>query len=206
MTDTPLFYSTNRDAPTVALGEALLTGQAADRGLFMPERFPPLTSEELAGMKGKPYADVAFDVLRRFTAGAFDDTTIKALCDDAYDYEVPLERVTDRRFLMRLDRGPTASFKDFAARMMARWMGVLMEAEHGRLVILTATSGDTGSAVAHAYHGVDRIDVVVLFPIEESFRPSAQADDHARRQRYDIRRRRQVRRLPGHGEAGVLRP
>ncbi|UCG33827.1 MAG: threonine synthase, partial [Phycisphaerales bacterium] len=67
----------------------------------------------------------------------------------------------------RLDRGPTASFKDFAARMMARWMGLLMEGQSGELVILTATSGDTGSAVAHAYHGVDRVEVVVLFPVAE---------------------------------------
>ena len=59
---------------------------------------------------------------------------------------------------MRLDRGPTASFKDFAARMMARWMGALhARSDGGELVILTATSGDTGSAVAHAYHGVDRV-------------------------------------------------
>jgi len=69
--------------------------------------------------------------------------------------------------VMRLDQGPTASFKDFAARMMARWMSELMAKEAGELVILTATSGDTGSAVAHAYYGVDRVHVVVLFPIEE---------------------------------------
>jgi threonine synthase len=68
---------------------------------------------------------------------------------------------------MRLDRGPTASFKDFAARMMARWMGAFMEAVQGELVILTATSGDTGSAVAHAYHGVGRVRSVVLFPMAE---------------------------------------
>jgi threonine synthase len=80
---------------------------------------------------------------------------------------VPLEKVSDRRFLMRLDRGPTASFKDFAARMMARWMSSLIGANDQEIVILTATSGDTGSAVAHAYHGVPRVKVVVLFPIDE---------------------------------------
>jgi threonine synthase len=68
---------------------------------------------------------------------------------------------------MRLDRGPTASFKDFAARMMARWMSLLMRDQAGELVILTATSGDTGSAVAHAYYGVPRVRVVVLFPPAE---------------------------------------
>ena len=140
------FYSTNRDVPTMTLGEALLQGQAGDRGLFMPESFPPLTTDELKALTGKPYAEVAFAVLRRYTAGVFDDATLRSLCEDAYDYDVPLERVIGRRHLMRLDRGPTASFKDFAARMMARWMGALVQEQGGELLILVATSGDTGSA------------------------------------------------------------
>jgi threonine synthase len=163
------YYSTNHGTPEVALSEALLTGQAADKGLFMPETFPALTKEDLLGLVGAPYPEIAFEVLRRFTQGVFDDGVLKALCEDAYTYDVPLEQVKGkgRKYVMRLDQGPTASFKDFAARMMARWMSVLMEQEHGELVILTATSGDTGSAVAHAYHGVDRVHVVVLFPIDE---------------------------------------
>jgi len=161
------YYSTNRSVPRVRLADALLQGQAGDRGLFLPERFPPVTPDELAAWSSLGYAEIAARVLRRYTADMIDDARLRQLCDDAYDFDVPLEPVIDRRHLLRLDRGPTASFKDFAARMMARWMGVLMEAEHGELVILTATSGDTGSAVAHAYYGVDRVQVVVLFPIEE---------------------------------------
>lgn len=167
MTETPRYYSTNREAPVVGLGEALLQGQAGDRGLFMPDRFPPLLADDFGALAGSGYPEIAYAVLRRFTAGVIDDATLKSLCEDAYDYDVPLEHVTGRRHLMRLDRGPTASFKDFAARMMARWVGVLMQAEDGDLVILTATSGDTGSAVAHAYYGVERVSVIVLFPIKE---------------------------------------
>lgn len=161
------FYSTNRNVPDVSLDEALLQGQATDRGLFLPRLFPPLGRAELATLAGRPYADVACAVLGKYTHSTIDDGTLKSLCDDAYDFEVPLEPVVDRRYLLRLDRGPTASFKDFAARMMARWMGVLLREQGGDLVILTATSGDTGSAVAHAYYGVDRVRVVVLFPPEE---------------------------------------
>jgi threonine synthase len=161
------FYSTNRRAETATLGEALLQGQAPDRGLYMPRRYPALSASDLAGMAERTYPDVAYAVLRRFTAGTMDDVTLRHLCEDAYDFAVPLERVTGRRHLMRLDRGPTASFKDFAARMMARWMSVLVRGDDGELIILTATSGDTGSAVAHAYHGVDRVQVVVLFPTRE---------------------------------------
>lgn len=161
------FYSTNGRAAHATLAEALLQGQAADRGLFMPERFPVLQRDDLAALAGKPYPEVAFAVLRTFTTGIFDDATLSRLCRDAYDFEVPLEPVADRRHLMRLDRGPTASFKDFAARMMARWMSVLNRPEDGELVILVATSGDTGSAVAHAYHGLPGVRVVVLFPPAE---------------------------------------
>ncbi len=168
MADPPiLYYSTNRGVPRTDLRGALLAGQAADRGLFMPERVPALDLEALAAMRERPYAEIAWSVLRRFTAGAIDDARLRALCEEAYDYEVPLERVAGRRWLLRLDRGPTASFKDFAARMMARWMGALMADVRGELVILTATSGDTGSAVAHAYHGIARVRSVVLFPVAE---------------------------------------
>ncbi len=166
-TATILFYSTNRGVPLATLREALLKGQAADRGLFMPREIPRLSRADLAALRDKSYPEIAHSVLRRFTAGTIDDARLRALCKDAYDFDVPLERVFGRRHVMRLDRGPTASFKDFAARMMARWMGVLMEEDRGELVILTATSGDTGSAVAHAYRGVPRVRSVVLFPITE---------------------------------------
>jgi threonine synthase len=167
MTEPILFYSTNRAVPRVTLREALLQGQAADRGLFMPATFPAIAADELGSWAKESYADIAFRTLRRFTVGVIDDARLHKLCVDAYDYDVPLERVADRRYVMRLDRGPTASFKDFAARMMARWMSTLIEHEQSELVILTATSGDTGSAVAHAYHGVPRVSIVVLFPIDE---------------------------------------
>ena len=167
MTEPIRFYSTNRNVPMVGLGEALLQGQAGDRGLFMPERFPSIEPEEMASWAELRYAQIARNVLARFTIGVIDEARLAALCEDAYDFEVPLEHVTGRRYLMRLDRGPTASFKDFAARMMARWMNVLLEQQEGNLVILTATSGDTGSAVAHAYYGVARINVLVLFPVDE---------------------------------------
>lgn len=167
MTTQPVrFYSTNHAVADVSLAEALLQGQAADRGLFMPLAIPAFSPSELAALVDSSYADVAFSVLRRFTAGMIDDARLRALCEDAYDYEVPLEHVVDRTYVMRLDRGPTASFKDFAARMMARWMGAIMNDDRD-LVILTATSGDTGSAVAHAYYGVPHVQSVVLFPIAE---------------------------------------
>jgi threonine synthase len=167
VTDLIRYRSTNGQVEGVTLGQALLTGQAPDRGLFMPERIPPLGKDELVALRQAPYPEVARAVMRRYTAGQFDEERMRALCEDAYDYEVPLERVHERRHLLRLDRGPTASFKDFAARMMGRWVGGLVATGERPLVVLTATSGDTGSAVAHAFSGVAGIEVMVLFPIGE---------------------------------------
>lgn len=146
------------------LRQAILQGQAPDRGLYLPQTFPRLTTAEIVG---KPYPEIAFAVLRRFTAGILDDDTLRALCADAYNFDVPLEKVVGHIHVMRLDRGPTASFKDFAARMMARLIGQFLRETGQHLVILTATSGDTGSAVASAFHGVEGVRVLVLFPLAE---------------------------------------
>ncbi len=161
------FYSTNLESVPVDLRTALLIGQAADKGLYMPERIPVLSNPEIEGLKGKSYPEVAFAVMRVWTHGLLTADELLKVCYECYDYPVPLERVNARRYLMRLDRGPTASFKDFAARMMARLLRHIIKEEGGELVILTATSGDTGSAVAHAFHNVEGIRMVVLFPIAE---------------------------------------
>ena len=161
------FRSTNRTVEGYTLGQALLTGQAPDRGLFMPDPIPAWSLDELRAMRDLSYPQIAHAVLGRYVGDEFDDATLAALCDDAYDYDVPLEHVCNNRYVLRLDRGPTASFKDFAARMMGRMLGRLIQPGEPPLVILTATSGDTGSAVAQAFAGVDDIEVVVLFPIDE---------------------------------------
>ena len=113
------------------------------------------------------YHEIAAEVLGAYTDGLIPRDEMRAICGDAYDYEVPLEPAGEGVHLLRLDRGPTASFKDFAARMMARLIGRFLHEDGGHLTILTATSGDTGAAVASAFHGIEGIRVVVLFPIDE---------------------------------------
>ncbi len=162
-----LYYSTNRRSPAVSLKDALLRGQAPDKGLYLPQQIPQMSQYEIVSLRDKPYHEIAYEVLRRYTAGVIPEDRLAAICQECYDYEVPLEKVFGNNYLMRLDQGPTASFKDFAARMMARWMRYFLEEDQQKLVILTATSGDTGSAVAHAFHNIDRIHMVVLFPRDE---------------------------------------
>ena len=165
---TPLrYYSTNRVAGSVTLKDALLTGQAPDKGLYLPETIPVVPLDEIVAFRSRPYHEVAFAVLRRFTDPEIENEVLEDMCRECYNYPVPLERVFGSIYVMRLDQGPTASFKDFAARMMARLMRHFLAEDQSNLVILTATSGDTGSAVAHAFHNIDRIAMVVLFPRDE---------------------------------------
>jgi threonine synthase len=162
-----LFQSTNRQSPAVNLREALLAGQAPDRGLYFPEKFPRLTPAEIAAFARMPYHEIAFRVLSKFTAGIIPEADLAAMCHSAYNFPVPLEIISVRVFLMRLDQGPTASFKDFAAQMMARMFGRFLQEDNRQVTILTATSGDTGAAVAHAFHKIPGVRVIVLFPAAE---------------------------------------
>ena len=161
------FHSTNGQSPAVNLREALLRGLAPDRGLYFPQTFPQLTPEEIAAFARLPYHEIAFRVLAKFTDGIIPREVLAAMCKEAYNFPVPLEIIHVRLFLMRLDQGPTASFKDFAAQMMARMFGRFLQEDNRQVTILTATSGDTGAAVAHAFHKIPGVRVIVLFPVAE---------------------------------------
>lgn len=167
MTETVYYYSTNLHTDSVTFRDALLKGLAPDKGLFMPEKIPAFTPAEIAAFSRMEYYEIAFEIGKKFLHGQIPDNDLRAIVKDAYNYDVPLEKVYDRKYVMRLDQGPTASFKDFAARMMGRLMQYYLDREHRELLILTATSGDTGSAIANAFYGLDNINVVVLFPEKE---------------------------------------
>jgi threonine synthase len=170
------YYSTNRNLDnvpgivpfkgTVSFREALLAGQAPDEGLFMPEIIPSISPARFSALKGKPYADAAMLVVGAFLDAEISEEKLRRIVDESYNYPVPLEKVFSRQYVMRLDQGPTASFKDFAARMMARLMGSMNDSGK-RLNVLVATSGDTGSAVGEAFKGVEGIDVTILYPRKE---------------------------------------
>ena len=161
------YYSTNLKSKEVTFREALLNGLAPDGGLYMPSYIPKLSADELLKMPSSEYPEIAFSVLTKIIGNEIESSTLLKLCRDAYNFEVPLQKADDRDYVMRLDQGPTASFKDFAARMMARLMQYFLSLENRQLTILTATSGDTGSAVANAFLGLSNINVIILFPAGE---------------------------------------
>lgn len=158
------YYSTNLRSPEVSFREALLKGLAPDGGLYLPDSLPHISHKELDSFHSREYYEIAFNILFKILGTEIDREKLLSLCADAYNFEVPLEKVSDRKYIMRLDQGPTASFKDFAARMMSRLMQYFLSVDDKHLTILTATSGDTGSAVASAFHGLNNIKAIILFP------------------------------------------
>ncbi len=162
-----LFYSTNARAEVISFRSALLQGQAPDKGLYMPEWIPNFSLQEIDEFTQVPYHEIAFRVGKAFLDGEIPEQDLWQITKDAYNFPVPLEPVYERKYIMRLDQGPTASFKDFAARMMGRLMQYYLNLENKEMLILTATSGDTGSAIANAFYGLDNIKVLILFPEKE---------------------------------------
>ncbi|WP_051295819.1 threonine synthase [Eisenibacter elegans] len=165
----------NADAETLCFGQALLRGQAADRGLYMPTEIPPIiTPAWLATMRQRPYHEVATALLAAFVGDDMPLSTLESLCQAAYQnprwgaqgLHIPLTTLDTHTTVAHLDQGPTASFKDFAAQWMAKAMQYYLP-EGKQLTILVATSGDTGSAVAEAFRGLHGIRVVLLYPQAE---------------------------------------
>jgi len=162
-----MYYSTNLNSNLVNFREAVLQGQASDKGLFIPNKFPSISFDEMSSMKNMSYAEIAFFITNKFLKDEIPEKELKKITNEAYNFDVPLEKVDENKFVMRLDQGPTASFKDFAARMLSRIMQFFIKEENKDLMILTATSGDTGSAVANAFYDLKNIKAAVLFPKNE---------------------------------------
>ena len=145
----------------MALADAAFMGLAADGGLFMPESIPQVDMRRVEAFAQKSYADMALYLAQSL----FDDVSVEDLervVRGAYDFPVKLRALDDNISTLELFHGPTHAFKDFGARFMGRMTGLLNK--QGELIILTATSGDTGSAVAHGFHNVEGVRVVILYP------------------------------------------
>jgi threonine synthase len=157
------FITTRGQAPPVSFKTALFEGLAPDGGLYVPEAIEPWTAGELSRLPRRTLTEIALRALRPFTRGELDATVFEAVLAAALDFEIPLVPVEPAIFALELFHGPTLAFKDVGARVMARLMASLHQGDTP-LTVLVATSGDTGSAVAHAFHGVPYTRVVVLYP------------------------------------------
>jgi threonine synthase len=159
------YYSTNKQVAPVDLREAVVKGLAGDKGLFMPEKIPALPASFFAKISGMSFQEIAFVVASAFFGEDIEAGTLKSIVDDTLTFDTPLVPVGDRMYSLELFHGPTLAFKDVGARFMARLLGHFIREERTTDInVLVATSGDTGSAVANGFLGVDGIHVYVLYP------------------------------------------
>jgi threonine synthase len=156
-------FVTTRSGPAVSFTTALFEGIAPDGGLYVPETIEAWPEHEIARLPRRTLTEIALRALRPFTRGELDATTLEAVVVEALNFPVPLVDIEPGIQALELFHGPTLAFKDVGARIMARLMASLHQGDDP-LTILVATSGDTGSAVAHAFHRVPHTRVVVLYP------------------------------------------
>ena len=160
-------HSTNHETPDVDFKTAVLRGQALDKGLYMLNKIPKLSEEQIYSFKNLSLDEIGFIVMSNIIGDLIPEKELKRILKNALNFPVPLKEIEDNNYICYLDQGPTASFKDFGARTLARIMEYFLKEDNINIVILTATSGDTGGAVAQAFYKMQGIKVVVLFPKNE---------------------------------------
>ncbi len=158
------YYSTKGQVKPVSFKDAVLKGLPEDNGLYMPESIPILSEEFLKELSEKSFQDIAIEIVSGFVEDEIKKSDLEKIVHSAFDFDVPLINIHDNIFVLETFHGPTLAFKDFGARFMARVMGHFLQNESKEVNILVATSGDTGSAVAQGFLGVEGIKVTLLYP------------------------------------------
>src|SRR5437764_4780235 len=161
--------SARGEAPTLGSCDVMLTGLARDGGLYVPESWPQLSADTIAGFFGRPYWEVAVDVISPFVGGDISEADLGRMANEAYatfrdPAVVPLRQTSASQFVLELFHGPTLAFKDVAMQLISRLMDHVLAKRGQRTTIVVATSGDTGGAAVDAFAGLDNVDLIVLFP------------------------------------------
>lgn len=163
------YISTRGDAPALGFEDVLLTGLAPDGGLYVPETLPRFTLEEIASWAGLPYSDLAFNVMYPFVEGAIPESDFRSMVQKTYaNFDhiavAPLVQLDSNEWVQELFRGPTLAFKDFALQLLGRLLDYVLERRNERVVIMGATSGDTGSAAIEGCKHCKNVDIFILHP------------------------------------------
>lgn len=158
------YFSTNRRSPHVSFREAVLGGQPDDKGLYFPSEVPRLSGLLSADLTGLTNDEIAFHVIRPYVAGEIPDDILREICAETVNFDFPLVPVSDRISALELFHGPTLAFKDVGARFMSRCLRYFSRGASGTTMVIVATSGDTGGAVAAGFHNVAGVEVVILYP------------------------------------------
>lgn len=158
------FYSTSSPSHLVNLSEAVVKGLAPDQGLYMPETIPVLEASFFAKFSELTFQEIGYKVIGALFSAALSDSLIKELVDHTLVFDAPLVKVEQDIYSLELFHGPTLAFKDFGARFCSKLMSMLISKSDQKVRVLVATSGDTGSAVANGFLGVEGVEVIILFP------------------------------------------
>jgi threonine synthase len=158
------FYSTNNPSLKVPLRQAVTEGLAGDNGLYMPERIPVLSKEFLNKLNQKSFHEIASEVAEKFIGEDIPATELKRIIEHTIQFDAPVVPIERDVYALELFHGPTLAFKDFGTRFMSQLLGFFANQQDKEIVILVATSGDTGSAVANGFLDVPGTKVVVLYP------------------------------------------
>ncbi|MEM1234046.1 MAG: threonine synthase [Pseudomonadota bacterium] len=163
------YISTRGHAPDLTFEEAMLTGLARDGGLYVPAEVPVMRAPEIAALRGLPYEEVAYRVMRPFVGDSFSDADFRGAIERAYagfghGARAPLVQLGPNHHLLELFHGPTLAFKDFAMQLIGQLFEIALTRREEKVTIVGATSGDTGSAAIEAFRGLDAADVFILYP------------------------------------------
>jgi threonine synthase len=163
------YVSTRGEAPALGFADAMLAGLARDGGLYVPDTWPHLEHETILEFAGRPYAEVAVEVIRPFTVGSIREADLARMAREAYGTfrhpaVTPLTQLGPNTFALELFHGPTLAFKDVAMQLLARLMDHALAQRGERRTIVVATSGDTGGAAVEAFRDRGQVDLIVLFP------------------------------------------
>ncbi len=158
------YFSTNRKSAHVSFREATLNGQPADQGLYFPEQIPTLSAEFWRNFLDKSKAQIAFEVIKPYIGNDLTDETLFKICAETVNFDFPLVRITENIGALELFHGATLAFKDVGARFMSRCLRYFSIDKSEKTIVIVATSGDTGGAVANGFFDVDGVEVVILYP------------------------------------------
>jgi threonine synthase len=158
------YYSLNGQSPNVDFKEATIRGQAPDKGLYFPEQVPVLDKSFYDNIENLSNEEIAFQMIMPYVVGSMPEPELRRIVAETINFPIPLVKVQEDVYSLELFHGPTLAFKDVGARFMSRCLGYFARERQERVIVLVATSGDTGGAVAHGFYDVPGVDVVILYP------------------------------------------
>ncbi|WP_421918931.1 threonine synthase [Marinifilum sp.] len=158
------YFSTNNKDLRYSFKEAVLKGLAPDKGLFFPVSIPRLDDTFFQDLPNKSLAQIGFEVAKYFVGDDISEAELRKICEEVFNFPIPLVKIEERVYTLELFHGPTCAFKDVGARFMSRCLRAFAKQNQENVTILVATSGDTGSAVANGFLGVEGVNVIILYP------------------------------------------